>query len=101
MAAILPDLQQYVDLKNGTTVGIHLVTPGSTSDTITVPKLAQSTTDDVSAATLRRQDAFTATITDDANSGTANTVTIVGTAGEQVLIVTVHGPDTINSGDED
>ncbi|MHA2063818.1 MAG: hypothetical protein ACXABY_05465 [Candidatus Thorarchaeota archaeon] len=104
MAALLPDLQQYVDLRNGTTIGIHVVTlktTGGSGDTITVPKFAQATTDDVSAATLRRADANTATITDDANSGTGNTVTMVGTAGQQIVVTTIHGPATINFGDED
>ena len=101
MAAVLPVQQQFVDLKNGTTVGIHVVNLVSASDTITVPKLAQTATDDVSAATLRRADANTATITDDANSGSSNTVTCVGTAGQQILVVTVHGPNVINFGDED
>lgn len=101
MAAVLPVQQQFVDLRNGTVVGIHVVNLVSTSDTLTVPKLAQTTTDSVSSATLRRADASTATITDDAQSGTSNTVTIVGTAGEQLLVVTVHGPNMINFGDED
>ncbi len=93
MAAILPDLQQFVDLRNGTRVGIHLVTPVSTSDTFTVPDFA-NTTATVSVATLRRADGNTATVTSDG----ANTVTVVGTAGSQILIVSVH--NFINSGSE-
>ena len=93
MAAILPDLQQFVDLRNGTIVGIHLVTPVSSSDTFTVPDFA-STTATVSVATLRRADGNTATVTSDG----ANTVTVVGTAGSQVLIASAH--NFINSGAE-
>lgn len=85
MAAVLPDYQQFVDLKNGTIVGIHLFTPVSSSDTFTVPDFA-NTTATVSVATLRRADGNTATVTSDG----ANTVTVAGTAGNQVLIVSVH-----------
>lgn len=95
MASILPDQQNFVDLRNGTTVGIHVVTPVSTSDTITVPTLANSTSNS-STATLRRADGNTATITDDG----ANTITIAGTAGSQVLVVSVHPASQLNYGAE-
>lgn len=106
MATILPKLQQFVDMRNGTTVGIHFVTLVSTSDTITVPKLAQRVTDDVSSGTLRRADAFTATVTDNASTADStasggNTVTIVGTVGQEVMIITVHNSGSMNFGDED
>jgi hypothetical protein len=103
MAALFPDLQRYEDLRNGTIVGIHAVTLQSSSDTITVPKLAQATTDDVSSAVVRRPgDDTGVTITDDAQSGTGNTITLTGgTAGNKLLVLSVHGPATINFGDED
>ena len=106
MAAITPTLQQYVDLRNGTTIGIHFVTPVTTSDTFTVPKLAQRTTDSVSSATLRRSDAFTATITDNASTADTtasggNTVTVAGTIGQQVVVLTIHSARGVNFGDED
>ena len=85
MAAVLPNKQDVVDLKNGTIVLITLFTPVSTSDTFTVPDFANSTAT-VSVATLRRADGNTATVTSDG----ANTVTVAGTAGQQVLIVSAH-----------
>jgi len=102
MAALLPKWQKYIDVGDGTgtRIGIHIVKLQSASDTLTVEKFNQTTTGDVSAATLRRADAATATITDNADSD-GNTVTIVGTAGQTVLIVTVHGPRNLNYGDED
>jgi len=97
MAAILPTLQRFEDYRNGTTVGVSFCTLVSTSDTITVPKLA-NTTNSASSAQIRRAGEGAVTVTDD---GT-NTVTIAsGSAGDTVLILTAHGPATINFGDED
>lgn len=95
MATIRPDYQNYVDTKEGTTIGIHLVTPVTTSDTFTVPTLANSTAN-ASSATLRRADGNTATITNDG----ANTVTVAGTVGSTVLVVTVHPARMVNYGPE-
>ncbi len=97
MAAILPDLQRFEDFRNGTIIGVHFVTLTSSSDTITVPKLA-NTTNNASSAQVRRAGEGAVTVTDDGD----NTVTIAGgTAGDKAVIVTAHGPATINFGDED
>ncbi len=107
MAQLRPKIQQFLDLKDGSSVGIHVVTVMTASDLFYVPKFNQRTTADVSAATLRRAGAATATITDNASTADStprggNTVTITGgTPGEDLLIVTVHGPNSMNSGDED
>lgn len=107
MAQLFPKKSEFFDLKNGTTVGVHIVTVQTTSDYFYVPKFAQRTTANVSAATLRRADANTATITDNASTADTtayggNTVTISsGTANQDLLIVTVHGDNVINYGDED
>lgn len=95
MATIRPIYQQYVDTKEGTTIGIHLVTPVTTSDTFTVPTLASSTVN-VSSAILRRADGNTATITNDG----ANTITVAGTVGDTVLVVSVHPARVNNYGPE-
>ncbi len=112
MAAILPDRQKFVELVPGTTVGIHLVTLTSdqvaTNDTFEVPILAQTgasgsngPTDSVSSGILRRVDGNTATVADDASSDDGNTITITaGTAGQQIVVVTIHGAEVGNSGDE-
>lgn len=95
MAVIRPTYQNYTDTKTGTTIGIHIVTPVTTSDTFTVPMLANSTVN-VSSATLRRADGNTATVTNDG----ANTITVAGTVGDTVLIVTVHPARVGNYGPE-
>lgn len=94
MAALLPSRQRFVDMK-GFQIGIHTVTLLSTSDTITVPALA-NTTSNASSNQVRQANEAAATVTDDG----ANTVTIVGTAGNQVTVVTVHGPGLVNYGAE-
>jgi hypothetical protein len=103
MAALLPKIQQFVELKNGTTIGIHVVLLVSASDTLAVPKLAQRVTASASSATLRTANANTVTVTDNASTADTtasggNTVTLVGTAGQEVTIVTVHGPNVSNYG---
>lgn len=98
MAAVLPDKQMFVEVTPGITVGLHLVTPVSASDTITVPNFAQSTTNSVSSRELRLATGNSATVTDNATTP-GNTVTLVGTAGAQVLIATVH-THTTAYGDE-
>jgi hypothetical protein len=92
MAAIYPDHQVYVDLPNGLTVGIHIVTPVSSSDTITVPQLASSTANE-SSNQLRTETDVGATITDDAD----DQVTIVGTRGRRCIIATIHNT-RVNAG---
>jgi len=94
MAALLPSLQHTVDLRNGAQVLISVVTLLSTSDTITVPKLA-NTTASASSAQLRNAGEAAVTVTDDG----ANTVTLVGTAGNQCTVASIHR--FVNHGDED
>ncbi len=89
MAAILPDKQVYVELVPGITIGLHLVTPVSTADTFDVPNFHQTDTNSVSSRELRLDTGNTATITDDASTP-GNEVAVAGTAGSQVLVVTVH-----------
>ncbi len=101
MAQLIPDFQTFVDLKNGTTVGITIVTLTSASDTVQVPALAQVATVNVSSSALRRPgDDTGVTVTDDATAATnGNVITITGgTAGNKVLLSHVHGPAGINFG---
>ncbi len=100
MAALLPDKSSFVELVPGTVVGAHLVTlVTNTGDTFVVPQFAQQTTANVSAQSLRRADGNTVTVTDNAATP-GNTVTLVGTRGQQVVIATVHQSVT-GFGDED
>lgn len=86
MAAILPTWQQFVRIPStGQVVGIHLLTLVSTSDTITVPTLASGTANNCSDQMIRTGDA-TVTVTDNGNK----TVTMVGAAGNKILVVTAH-----------
>lgn len=67
-------------------LGVHRVTLVSASDTITVSKLA-NTTSNASSAQVRDRGEGAVTVTDNG----ANTVTIAGgTAGNVVTIVTLH-----------
>jgi hypothetical protein len=93
MAAIYPLSQKYVDIDRGLKLGIHTCKLVSASDTITVPQLAE-TTANRSSAQLRRYGDASCTVTDDAD----DQVTLVGTRGSTVLIVTLHHGN--NSGAE-
>lgn len=84
MASLLPDLQQYLDLRDGTILGIHKLTLKTTSDTFTMPTGA-NTTASASVAQVRDAGEAAATVT---SSG--NTVTVVGTAGNTVTVVSIH-----------
>jgi hypothetical protein len=95
MAAVLPFFQRFHDEKIGLNVGVSKVKLVSTSDTITVPTLA-NTNSNASSAQVRIANEPAVTVTDDG----ANTVTIVGSIGDEVTIVTAHGPDVINFGAE-
>lgn len=94
MASLKPDLQHFFDLRNGKMLGFHKVTLLSTSDTLTVPKLA-NTTASASSDQIRDAGESAATVSDDG----ANTITIAGTAGNSVTLVSLHR--FVNSGDED
>lgn len=93
MAALKPDLQHFFDLRNGTVLGFHKVTLLSTSDTLTVPKLA-NTTASASSDQIRDAGESGVTVTDDG----ANTITVAGTAGNTVNLVSLHR--YVNSGAE-
>ena len=95
MAALIPDFQRFDDLRDGTTLAVTKVTLVSASDTITVPTLA-NTTSNASSAQIRGANEAAATVTDDG----ANTVTLVGTVGNKVTVVTLHGRDVVNFGAE-
>lgn len=94
MAAIKPFQQKFEDMR-GFTIGISKVKLLSASDTLTVPTLANSNAN-ASSAQVRGANEAAATVTDDG----ANTVTIVGTVGEEVTVVTQHGPSLVNHGAE-
>lgn len=94
MAAILPIAQKYTNLLPNILVGMHYLMLVSASDTFTVPKLA-NTTVNVSTSTLRLADGNTVTVTNDG----ADTVTLVGTPGQTVLVVSVH-QNMVNYGAE-
>lgn len=94
MAAIKAFQQQFVDLR-GAVIGISRVKLVSTSDTLTVPKLANST-NSASSAQVQGANEVAATVTDDA----ANTVTIVGAIGDEVTVITHHGATLVNYGKE-
>jgi hypothetical protein len=84
------DYQKYIVMPDGMVLGIHKVTPLTVSDTISVPPLADPSNAGRSAAQLRRLGDSSTTIS---TSG-KNTITIVGTPGVQVTIVSLHSPFT-------
>lgn len=85
MATLLPDFQQYIDLRDGTILGVHKLTLKTSSDTFTTPVGANST---ASASVAQVRDAGEASVTVTSSS---NTVTIAsGTAGNKVTIVSLH-----------
>ena len=92
MALLVPDLQQFLDMRDGTIVGITKVTLLSASDTLTVPKPA-NTTASASVAVLRDAGQASCTV-----SQSAQTVTLTGTAGQKITVVTLHR--SVNSGAE-
>lgn len=78
--------QVYFTLPDGLNrIGVHKVTLVSTQDSLTVPVLAVNS-NNASSAQVRRVGDASVTVTDDG----ANTVTIVGSPGDEALIVTVH-----------
>jgi hypothetical protein len=92
MALLVPDLQTQLDLRDGTMLVVSKVTLQSASDTLTVPKPA-NTSSSASCAGLRDAGNSSATVT---QSG--NVVTIAGTAGQKLTVVTLHR--FVNSGAE-
>ncbi len=106
MAQLFPKWQKFVDVPGNHTLGIHLVEVLTSSDHFYVPKLAQRTDNSVCTSLIERYDENTATVTDNAATADSsafggNTVTVAsGTVGDELLIVTCHGRDMLNSGDE-
>jgi len=92
MALLVPTLQQFLDLRDGTTLGITKVKLLSASDTLTVPKPA-NTTANASVSVVRNAGEAAVTATQ-----SAQTVTLVGTAGQTITVVTLH--QFVNSGAE-
>jgi hypothetical protein len=84
------DYQKYIQLPDGTVIGIHRLTLLTTSDTISVLDLMDPSNSARSAAQLRRLGDTNVTVT---TTG-ANTITIAGTAGTQCLIVSWHSKHT-------
>ena len=92
MAALVPNKQKFMDFGPGFVVGITEVTLQSASDTLTVPSPSHAT---ASAAVGRLLPAGQAACT---ATQSGNTVTLSGTAGQKVIVCTLH-PHT-NSGAE-
>ena len=92
MAALVPLYQEFFDIANGLSVGVTKVKLVSASDTVTVPSPAHATASAAVGRLLQGSNAA-ATI-----SQSGNTVTIVGTAGNEVFVCTLH--NRVNSGPE-
>lgn len=94
MALLVPTNQHFFDIPGlpGFTLGITRCLLQTASDTLTVPKPASSTSS-ASVGRVLQNGAAACTVT---QSG--NTVTMSGTAGQEVFVVTLHG--NINSGAE-
>jgi hypothetical protein len=91
MATLLNiDYQKYVQLPDGTVIGIHRVTLLSASDTFSVPDLADPSNAGRSAAQLRRAGDTSVTV----STTGANTITLAGTAGTQCTVVSWHTKHT-------
>lgn len=94
MATLKPYLQQFVDLRDGSIIGIHKLKLLSTSDTFTVPDLA-NTTSSASSDQIRDAGEASVTVSDNGN----NTITLTGgVAGNTCTVVSHHR--FINSGIE-
>lgn len=94
MALLVPLAQTFYDIPGlpGFRLGLTRVKLVTTSDTVTVPTPASSTAS-ASAGRVLQAGQAAATVT---QSG--NTVTIAGTAGNEVMVVTLH--PNVNSGAE-
>lgn len=88
MALIAPTGQSFNDVKQlgaDVVIGVSNVTLVSASDTVTVPRLANGTAN-ASSAQVRDAGEAAVTVTDDGSF----TVTLVGTAGQKVTLITLH-----------
>lgn len=94
MATLKPYLQHQVDLRDGSIIVISKLKLLTSSDTFTVPKLA-NTTASASSDQIRNAGEAAVTVTDDG----ANTITMAGgVAGNTCTIVSHHR--FVNSGAE-
>jgi hypothetical protein len=86
MALLIPTLQHFYDIPGlpGSVIGVSRVKLLTSSDTLTVPAPASSTAS-ASVGRVLQAGQAAATVT---QSG--NTVTISGTAGNEVFVVTLH-----------
>ena len=89
MAALIPEKQQFLDLRDGTTMSITTVKLVSTSDTITLPVFADADTSNSASCRQLYKTASDATITLTTSTG-ADNVTIVGVAGNRCTIAGLH-----------
>lgn len=86
MATLKPYLQQFVDMRDGSIIGIHKLKLLSASDTFTVPNLANTTS---SASSDQVRDAGEGAVTVSDN-GTRTITLTGGTAGNTCTIVSHH-----------
>jgi hypothetical protein len=84
MALLVPVWQQFHDLPGGGILGVTKVRLQSTSDTLTVP-LPSHQTASASVGRVLQGSAAACTATQ-----SAQTVTLAGTAGNEVIVCTVH-----------
>jgi hypothetical protein len=92
--------QQYVDLPDGKTIGIHVFKPASTSNTFTVPKLASST----SGYSVKQLAKYGQTVlgTVPANSDeytvavTLTAAELAAAANDEIVVVSLHETDRQN-----
>ena len=95
MTLLTPISQVYYRDQNGLVIGLHQVVLLTTSDTLTVARLANATSPQSCAGLSDGVDLIPTVTNSD-----VFTVAIVGTVGRTVLIVTRHGPGSDNSADE-
>lgn len=91
MAALTDFHQQWIDLPDGKSIGIHQVTLQSTSDTITVPDL-DNTSSGVAVKQLLRNGQTASTVTSSGNTVTIATTTLPteGSGLRTVVLVSLH-----------
>jgi hypothetical protein len=90
MALLVPVWQQFHDLPGGGVLGVTKVKLVTTSDTLTVP-LPSHQTASASVGRVLQGSASACTATQ-----SAQTVTLTGTAGQEVIVCTVHNRSNSN-----
>jgi hypothetical protein len=86
LATLVPYLQQFVDLRDGSIIGIHKLKLLSASDTFTVPNLA-NTSSSASSDQIRDTSEASVTVSD---NGTRTITLTGGVAGNTCTIVSHH-----------